>query len=175
MKSSGRGLVMINTGNGKGKTTAALGQILRMAGNGGRAALVQFIKGGWKTGEIEALKRFSDQVVVHRVGNGFTWARDRAAVEKAGINGWRLAREIMSSGEFDLVVLDELTYLINYRIIEADEVVAALKNRPPGLHVVITGRGAPASLLDMADTVTEMREVRHHYGKGIKAAPGIEF
>ncbi len=171
----GNGLVMVNTGNGKGKTTAALGQILRVLGHGGRVALVQFIKGAWKTGEVEALKRFGDQVAIHRVGSGFTWQSDREAVEQAGRDGWRLAGELVASGKFTLVVLDELTYIVNYRIITAAAVTAVIDARPPGLHILITGRDAPDELVALADTVTEMREIRHHYHQGIKAAPGVEF
>lgn len=170
-----RGIVIVNTGNGKGKTTAALGQALRVLGNGGRVALVQFIKGKWKTGEIEALKTFGEMVDIHRVGSGFTWQSEPEEVERAGREGWRLAREILADSSFALVVLDELTYLINYRIIAVSDVLAAINCRPAHLHVVITGRDAPEEIVEAADTVTEMREIRHHYRKGIKAAAGVEY
>ncbi len=170
-----KGLLMVNTGNGKGKTTAAFGQALRVAGHGGRVAVVQFIKGKWPTGEAEAVARLGDAVAVHRVGSGFTWKSAPDEVAAAARRGWRLACELMNSGDFALVVLDELTYLLNYGILSEDEVVRALRERPASVHVVVTGRDAPAALLGMADTVTEMREIRHHFRKGIKAAAGVEY
>ena len=171
-----KGLVVINTGNGKGKTTAAFGQALRAAGHGLPVCIVQFIKGAWQTGESKALERFGDLIELHICGTGFTWeAESKEEVVAAGRRGWELAREKLASGAYRLVVLDELTYLINYDIITEQEVVECLKKRPRGVDVVITGRGASPGLLAAADLVTEMREIKHPYHQGIKARKGLEF
>lgn len=167
--------LLVNTGNGKGKTTAAFGQALRVAGHGGRVAVVQFIKGKWPTGEAEAVKMLRGAVELHRVGSGFTWKSDPGEAAAAARRGWELARRLMASGDYDLVVLDELTYPVNYGMIPAGEVVRALEERPASLQVVVTGRDAPAELVEIADIVTEMREVRHHFRKGVRAAAGVEY
>ena len=171
-----RGLVLINTGNGKGKTTAAFGQALRVAGHGFTVCIVQFIKGAWQTGESKALERFGDLIELHICGTGFTWeAESKEEVAAAGRRGWELARGKLASGDYRLVVLDELTYLINYDIVTEQEVVECLKKRPRQVDVVITGRGASPGLLAAADLVTEMREVKHPYHQGVKARKGLEF
>jgi cob(I)alamin adenosyltransferase len=169
----GKGLLMVNTGNGKGKTTAAFGQALRVAGNAGRVAVVQFIKGKWPSGEVEAARRLG--IEVHRTGSGFTWKSAPEEVAAAGRRGWEIACRLLADPGLDLLVLDELTHLVNRGVLDGDEVARALRDRPAGLHVVVTGRDAPAVLLDMADTVTEMREVRHHFHAGVKAAAGVEY
>jgi len=171
-----QGVIIINTGNGKGKTTAAFGQALRVAGHNLPVCIIQFIKGQWRTGEGCAVKALADRIELHVCGTGFTWAAaDRAEVIAAAQAGWQLAREKISSGNYRLVVLDELTYLINYGIISEEEVVAVLTARPAGVDVVITGREAGAGLIAAADLVSEMREVKHPYRQGIAARQGVEF
>lgn len=171
-----RGIVIINTGNGKGKTTAAFGQAVRVAGHGLPVCIIQFIKGQWATGEGKAVKSLANCIELHVCGTGFTWQADnRDEVTEAALVGWRLAREKIASGAYRLVVLDELTYLINYGIISEDQVREVLSCRPDGVDIVITGREAGAGLLAVADLVTEMREIKHPYGQGVKAVKGREF
>jgi len=171
-----RGIVIINTGNGKGKTTAAFGQALRVAGHGLPVCIIQFIKGQWVTGEGKAVQSWADRIELHVCGTGFTWqAENRAEVIEAALSGWRLARAKLAAGAHRLVVLDELTYLINYGIISEDELRDALSSRPDGVDVVITGRAAGEGLLAMADLVTEMREIKHPYRQGVLARRGCEF
>jgi len=171
-----RGVIIINTGNGKGKTTAAFGQALRAAGHDLPVCIIQFIKGQWPTGEGRAIKRLSDRIELHVCGTGFTWlAADRAPVIEAAQAGWRLALEKINSGDYRLVVLDELTYVVNYGIVSEQEVVAALLARPVGVDIVITGRDAGAGLVAAADLVSEMREIKHPYQQGIAAREGVEF
>jgi len=171
-----QGLVIINTGHGKGKTTAAFGQALRAAGQGLKVCIIQFIKGQGKTGEALAIAAaFPGQVELHRAGTGFTWQQERETVKAAALEGWRLAGEKILSDAFDLIVLDELTYLIGFGLVSEEEVLALLRKRPKRLHVVITGRDASQGLIEYADLVTEMRAVKHPFQKGIKARKGIEF
>ena len=171
-----KGLVIVNTGDGKGKTTAALGQALRAAGHGMKVCFIQFIKGNWRYGELEAVKRFESIIDFHVMGKGFTWKSDDIEKDKAAAQaGWQFAQEALISQRYDMVILDEFTYLLAYRMIDIEPVLAILANRPVALHVVITGRGAPPSLLEAADLVTEMREVKHPLKKGVKAQKGIEF
>ena len=171
-----KGLVIVNTGDGKGKTTAALGQALRAAGHGMKVCFIQFIKGNWRYGELEAVKRFESIIDFHVMGKGFTWKSDDIEKDKAAAQaGWQFAQEALISQRYDMVILDEFTYLLAYRMIDIEPVLAILTNRPVALHVVITGRGAPPSLLEAADLVTEMREVKHPLKKGVKAQKGIEF
>jgi cob(I)alamin adenosyltransferase len=171
-----KGLLIVHTGAGKGKSTAAFGLALRMLGRGQRVSVVQFIKGAWHTAERDALAKFGDQVVWHTMGEGFTWetqdrARDVAAAERA----WSKARELMADPDFALVILDELNIALRYDYLDLGTVVAALIARRPGLHVVVTGRNAKAELVAAADLVTEMTLVKHHFAAGVKAHPGIEF
>ena len=171
-----QGLVIINTGHGKGKTTAAFGQALRAAGQGLKVCIIQFIKGQTKSGEALALTTaFPDQVELHLTGTGFTWQQEMETVKAAALAGWRLAGEKILSDAFDLIVLDELTYLIGFGIVSEEEILALLRKRPKRLHVVITGRDASQGLIDYADLVTEMRAVKHPFAKGDKARKGIEF
>ncbi len=171
-----RGLLLVNTGDGKGKTTAALGQALRAAGHELPVCIIQFIKGPWPTGEAKALARLTERIELHVCGTGFTWtAASREEVVAAGLKGWNLAREKIGSGAFRLVVLDELTYLINYGIVEEAEVLEVLANRPVDLDIVVTGRGASEGLLAAADLITEMREVKHPYHHGLAARKGMEY
>jgi len=172
----GRGLLLVFTGNGKGKTTSALGLALRFLGHGDKVAMVQFIKGKWKTGEREAAKLFGDRFDFHVMGRGFTWKSDDTAKDVAlAREGWELAKKIIAKGEHALVILDELTYLIKYDMVDEQDVVAVLRERPRSVHVAVTGRDAGELLRDEADLVTEMREIKHHFSKGIKAGKGIEF
>ena len=171
-----KGLLIVHTGTGKGKSTAAFGLALRMLGRGQRIGVVQFIKGAWHTAERDALARFGDQVVWHTMGEGFTWetqdrARDVAAAERA----WSKAQELMSEPSFSLVILDELNIALRYEYLNFDNVIAALTRRRPGLHVIVTGRNAKPELIAAADLVTEMTLVKHHFAAGVKAQPGIEF
>ncbi|MHB8958182.1 MAG: cob(I)yrinic acid a,c-diamide adenosyltransferase [Candidatus Limnocylindrales bacterium] len=170
------GLLIVHTGNGKGKTTAALGLVLRACGLGQRACVVQFIKSPDTVRGEEAVAR-SLGVAWHVVGDGFTWrSDDPEATAQRGRDGWVLAREAISSGAYRLVVLDEFTYPLRYGWLDADEVVDWLvRQRPPSVHVVVTGRDAHPALLAGADLVTEMREVRHPYHRGVAAQAGIEF
>jgi cob(I)alamin adenosyltransferase len=171
-----KGLVIVNTGNGKGKTTAALGQTLRAAGHGIKVCFVQFVKGKWKTGEAEALRRFANDVELHVTGTGFTWLEtDLDKVKQAAQLGWDLARRKMMSSRYGLIVLDEFTYVLEYGLIPMEDVQAALAGRPSGVTVVVTGRNAPAWLVESADIVTEMKAVKHDYEKGRRAWRGIEY
>ncbi|WP_238279217.1 cob(I)yrinic acid a,c-diamide adenosyltransferase, partial [Methylobacterium goesingense] len=167
---------IVNTGPGKGKTTAALGLMLRALGHGWRVGVVQFIKGAWDTGEKHALKTFGDRIDWHTLGEGFTWetqdkARDIAAAEHA----WAKALDLMADPTIRLVVLDELNIALRYDYLDLDAVVAAFRARRPDLHVVVTGRNAKPALIEAADLVTEMASVKHHFAAGVKAQVGIEF
>ncbi len=172
-----KGLLIVNTGKGKGKSTAAFGLVLRALGHGWRVAVVQFIKGAWATGERNVLEsRFADLVVWRTMGEGFTWetqdrARDVAAAEAA----WAKAQELMADETIRLVVLDELNIALRYEYLPAQAVVEALVGRRPDLHVVVTGRNAPPALVEAADLVTEMNVIKHHFAAGVKAQAGIEF
>ena len=171
-----KGLIMVFTGNGKGKTTAALGQAMRAVGQGFRVCFIQFIKGSWKTGEQIATPFFNGQLEFHVFGRGFLWDSDDIGKdEEVGRDGWAFASEQIKSGKFDLIVLDELTYVMNYMALKERDVIACLKTRPDQLHVVITGSDAPRSLLREADLVTVMKEEKHPYYEGIPAQRGIEF
>jgi cob(I)alamin adenosyltransferase len=171
-----KGLLIVHTGPGKGKSTAAFGLALRMVGRGHRVGVVQFIKGAWHTAERDALAKFGDQVSWHTMGEGFTWetqdlARDIAAAERA----WAKSLELMADPSFGLVILDELNIALRYDYLDLAKVVTALRDRRPGLHVVVTGRNAKPDLIAAADLVTEMSLVKHHFAAGVKAQPGIEF
>ena len=171
-----KGLLIVNTGNGKGKTTAALGLAFRALGHGFRVAFIQFIKGSWKYGELESARQFSPLLDFHVMGKGFTWKSHNIEKDiEVARQAWDFAKEQIASGKYKLVVLDELTYLIKYGMVEEGEVISVLSNLPEGLHVVVTGRDAPQSLIEIADIVTEMREVKHSYKNGVKAQKGIEF
>jgi cob(I)alamin adenosyltransferase len=171
-----KGLLIVHTGTGKGKTTAAFGLALRMIGRGERAGIVQFVKGAWHTAERDALERFGDQVAWYSMGEGFTWEtqdleRDIAAAERA----WAKAVELMNDPSFSLVILDELNIALRYDYLPFDAVLETLKARRPDLHVIVTGRNAKPSLIEAADLVTEMTLVKHHFAAGVKAQAGIEF
>lgn len=171
-----KGLLIVNTGPGKGKSTAAFGLALRMLGYGHRVGVVQFIKGAWHSGEQGAFAAFGDRVVWHTMGEGFTWEtqdikRDIAAAEAA----WVKAQELLADPSISLVVLDELNIALRYDYLDLETVVATLKGRREGLHVVVTGRNAKPALVEAADLVTEMGATKHHFAAGVKAQKGIEF
>jgi cob(I)alamin adenosyltransferase len=175
-KTTEKGLLIVHTGTGKGKSTAAFGLALRMLGRGHRVGVVQFIKGAWHTAERDALAKFGDQLVWHTMGEGFTWetqdrARDIAAAERA----WSRAVELIDDPSFSLVILDELNIALRYDYLDLNAVLAALSGRRANLHVAVTGRNAKPELIAAADLVTEMRLVKHHFAAGVKAQPGIEY
>jgi cob(I)alamin adenosyltransferase len=171
-----KGLLIVHTGSGKGKSTAAFGLALRMLGRGRRVGVVQFIKGAWHSAERDALAAFGDLVSWHTMGEGFTWetqdrARDVAAAERA----WEKAQALLRDPSFDLVILDELNIALRYDYLDTATVIAVLAARRDGLHVIVTGRNAKPELVAAADLVTEMTLVKHHFAAGVKAQPGIEF
>jgi cob(I)alamin adenosyltransferase len=171
-----KGLLIVHTGKGKGKSTAAWGLMLRAIGRGFRIGVVQFGKGAWETGERKAIEKFGDQVSWHTLGEGFTWetqdrARDVAAAERA----WAKAKELMADPSIRLLVLDELNIALRYDHLDIADVVATLAGRRPDLHVVVTGRNAKPELIEAADLVTEMNLVKHHFAAGVKAQEGIEY
>ena len=171
-----KGLLIVHTGTGKGKSTAAFGLALRMLGRGKRVGVVQFIKGAWQSAERDALETFGDQVSWHTMGEGFTWdtqdlKRDIAAAERA----WAKAQELMADPTLALLILDELNIALRYDYLDLKSVIATLGARRTDLHVVITGRNAKPDLIAAADLVTDMTLVKHHFAAGVKAQPGIEF
>jgi cob(I)alamin adenosyltransferase len=171
-----KGLLIVNTGTGKGKSTAAFGLVLRMVGNGGRCAVVQFIKGAWNTGERSVLEGFGDMVRWHTLGEGFTWeTQDKARDIAAAARAWEIAKSLMAEPGLKLIVLDELNIALRYDYLPLAEVVETLKHRRPDLHVVVTGRNAKRELIEAADLVTEMTLVKHHFAQGVKAQAGIEY
>jgi cob(I)alamin adenosyltransferase len=175
-KSIEKGLLIVHTGTGKGKSTAAFGLALRMLGRGRRVGVVQFIKGAWQSAERDALETFGDQLVWHTMGEGFTWdtqdlKRDIAAAERA----WDKACESMEDPTLGLLILDELNIALRYDYLDLAAVVEKLNARRSDLHVVVTGRNAKPELIAAADLVTDMTLVKHHFAAGVKAQPGIEF
>ena len=175
-KTKNKGLLLLFTGNGKGKTTAALGLAFRALGHGQKVAMIQFIKGSWKYGEIETAGCFPGQLDFHVMGRGFTWKSDDLSKDVAlARKAWAFACKTIADNKHQLVILDELTYLITYKMIEEKEILEGLATRPEGMHVVVTGRGASKNLIAAADLVTEMQEIKHPYVEGIKAQKGIEF
>lgn len=169
-------LIIANTGNGKGKTTAAMGMALRAVGHKKKTVIVQFIKHEI-SGEVKALQQLApDLVEVSVSGLGFTWESDDLNKDKAAAqNGWKKAKEVLISGECDLLILDELTYTINYGFLDIDDVVDALLNRAGSMHVIITGRDLPEKLKEICNTVTEMGEIKHHFSQRIKSQQIIEY
>lgn len=176
-----KGLLMVHTGKGKGKSTAAFGLAMRAIGNGFRIGIVQFVKGAWQTGERPVLEMFPDQVEIKAMGEGFTWnTQDRARDIAAAQAAWTEAKRMIEAArqdppDFDLLVFDELNIVLRYDYLDLGEVIEVLKNRPPNLHIVVTGRNAKPELIEAADLVTEMTEVKHPFQAGVKAQKGIEF
>ena len=176
MNAMSKGLLIVLTGNGKGKTTSALGMAVRAAGHSMRTLILQFIKGAWKYGELDALRRF-DEIEIRPLGTGFTWKKESLEEDRRlAAAGWKLASEVIERGDYDMVILDELNLVLAYGLLTVAEVLETIGRRPESLHVVITGRSAPEELLAAADLVTEMREVKHPYREqSIRAQKGIEF
>jgi cob(I)alamin adenosyltransferase len=175
-KTEERGLLIVHTGAGKGKSTAAFGMVLRCLGHGIRVGIVQFVKGAWGTGERTVLARFPDLVTCRAMGEGFTWdTQDRARDIAAARAAWEVATQMIADPSYRLVLLDELNIVLRYGYLPVAEVMAELKAKPRDLHIVVTGRNAPAELVEAADLVTEMTLVKHPFRAGVKAQPGIEF
>jgi cob(I)alamin adenosyltransferase len=175
-KTEERGLLIVHTGTGKGKSTAAFGMVLRCLGHSMRVGVVQFVKGAWGTGERTVLARFPDLVVCRAMGEGFTWdTQDRARDIAAARAAWDLATQMIADQSYRMVLLDELNIVLRYGYLPLEEVMAALKAKPRDLHVVVTGRNAPPELIEAADLVTEMTLVKHPFRAGVKAQAGIEF
>nr|WP_314261905.1 cob(I)yrinic acid a,c-diamide adenosyltransferase [uncultured Devosia sp.] len=175
-KTEEKGLLIVHTGKGKGKSTAAFGMVFRAIGNGFRVGVVQFVKGAWETGERDVLDRFPEQVTINAMGEGFTWdvadrQRDLAAASKA----WEQAKALILDPSYQMVLLDELNIVLRYDYLPLDEVIDFLRNKPADKHVIVTGRNAKDELIEIADLVTEMTEIKHHFRSGVKAQKGIEF
>jgi len=173
-----QGLILVNTGNGKGKTTAALGMGMRAWGQGMRVLVLQFIKGNWKYGELQAAERMGADFVIRQMGEGFVKGctqEEMTTHQSAAEEALEATNIEMTSGQWDMVILDEINYAIKFGLVSLETVLTILKNKPSSLHIVLTGRDAPAEIIERADLVTEMKEIKHPYKKGIKAQKGIEF
>lgn len=171
-----KGLLIVYTGNGKGKTTAALGMALRAAGHDLRVLILQFIKGAWNYGELDSIKRLGS-VEIQPLGTGFTWQKENLEEDRRlAESGWQKAAVEISRGAYDMIILDELNYVLSYGLLSVNLVLDAIKRRPANLHLVVTGRNAPEELLAAADLVTEMRNIKHPYhDQGVSAQKGIEY
>jgi cob(I)alamin adenosyltransferase len=172
-----KGLVIINTGNGKGKTTAALGMVLRSIGHGYKVAIVQFIKGAWEPAEKAVMERFDDQLSFHAMGEGFTWdTQDRDRDTQTAQAAWETALSYIRNPEYKTILLDEVNIALKHGFLTVEQVLAGLTEKPEMTHVILTGRGAPPALIERADLVTEMTLIKHPFREqGVKAQPGIEF
>jgi cob(I)alamin adenosyltransferase len=175
--SNEKGLIIVNTGNGKGKTTAALGMIIRSLGHGYKVAIIQFIKGAWEPAEKEVLSRWQDQLEFYAMGEGFTWeTQDQARDKEKAQEAWLKALEFIRNSDYKLVLLDEINIALKLGYLSVDTVLAGLAEKPNDSHVILTGRGAPAELIEKADLVTEMTLIKHPFKtQGIKAQAGIEY
>jgi cob(I)alamin adenosyltransferase len=170
-----RGRIIVNTGDGKGKTTAALGTAFRAAGHGQSVAIVQFLKGKWTYGELAAVQRFPN-ITLARMGAGFTWEKDELDEDRAlARRVWQVCQDMVQSGEYDLLVMDELNLVLDYGFIDVQEVVDFLRQKPEDLSVIITGRRAKPEIIEVADTVTDMRVIKHAFRGGTRAQKGIEY
>lgn len=175
-KTEEKGLLIVHTGKGKGKSTAAMGLALRALGHGMKVGIIQFVKGAWRTGERDVLARFPDLITIKAMGEGFTWdTQDRERDVAAARQAWEAAKAMIADPGYRMVVLDELNIVLRYDYLPLDEVIAVLKDKPHDLHVVVTGRNAKPELIEIADLVTEMTEIKHPFKAGIKAQPGVEF
>jgi len=171
-----RGLLIVHTGKGKGKSTAAFGMVFRCIGHGFRSGVIQFIKGAWDTGERTVLEKFPDLVTIKAAGEGFTWeTQDRARDVAHAREGWEEAKKMIADPSYKMILLDELNIVLRYDYLPLEEVLAVLKARPADKHIVITGRNAREELIEIADLVTEMEQVKHPFRSGVKAQAGIEF
>jgi len=169
-----KGILLVLTGNGKGKSTSGFGTIARAVGHGKKAAVVQFIKGNWECGERTLLEGAG--VEFHVMGTGFTWeTQDKEKDTAAALQAWEAAETLLKDETLDCVMLDELTYMVSYHYLEVDRVIEALKNRPPMQHVIVTGRACHRSIIEMADTVSEVKSIKHAFDHGIKAQPGFDY
>ena len=172
------GLIIVFTGNGKGKTTAAMGQALRAVGQGLKVLMLQFIKGTWNYGELESIKRLDPDLVIRPLGKGFIRSKSKLDDNKAieNINqSWEQAENEILSDKYDMVILDEINYVIDFGLLPVDKMITLLEKKPNRLHIILTGRNAHEKVIERADLVTEMVEIKHQYTKGIKAQKGIEF
>ena len=175
-KTEERGLLIVHTGTGKGKSTAAFGMVLRCLGHGMRVGIVQFVKGAWETGERKVLDAFPELVTCRAMGEGFTWdTQDRARDIAAARAAWEAGKAMIADSSFKLILLDELNIVLRYDYLPLDEIIATLKAKPCDLHVIVTGRNAKPELIEIADLVTEMTMVKHPFRSGVKAQKGIEF
>ena len=176
-----KGLLIVHTGKGKGKSTAAFGLVVRAIGNGMKVGVVQYVKGKWQTGERGVLERFPEQVEIRTMGEGFTWeTQDRARDIRAARNAWEVSKQMIEASrgddpKYDMVLLDELNIVLRYGYLDLHDVVEFLSNKPEMLHVIVTGRNAKPELVETADLVTEMTMVKHPFRAGVKAQKGIEF
>lgn len=171
-----QGIFSVFTGNGKGKTTAALGHIARAVGHDKKVCVIQFIKGAWSTGEESFFTNLKDKVDFYVMGRGFTWKSDDLEKDKkVALEAWQFAKKIIKAQQHDLVILDELTYLIRYNMIEEDEILNVIKSRPATMHLLVTGRYASEKMIECADLVTEMKLIKHPYEKGVNAQAGFDF
>ena len=175
-KTDEKGLLIVHTGKGKGKSTAAFGMVFRALGHGFKVGVVQFVKGAWDTGERDILLKFPDLVTINAMGEGFTWeTQDRQRDLAAARAAWDQAKALILDPSYKLVLLDELNICLRYDYLPIEEVVAFLKAKPHDTHVIVTGRNAKDELIEIADLVTEMTEIKHHFRAGVKAQKGIEF
>ena len=175
-KTEEKGLLIVHTGKGKGKSTAAFGMVFRAIGHGFKVGIVQFVKGAWGTGERDVLEKFPDQVTIKAMGEGFTWdTQDRQRDIAAARAAWEAAKAMIADPAYKMVLLDELNIVLRYEYLPLEEVLEVLRNKPRDLHVVVTGRNAKDELIEIADLVTEMTEIKHPFRSGVKAQPGIEF
>ena len=175
-KTEERGLLIVHTGKGKGKSTAAFGMVFRAIGHGFKVGVVQFVKGAWSTGERDVLDRFPEQVTIKAMGEGFTWdTQDRQRDLAAARGAWEMAKELIADPTYKLILLDELNIVLRYDYLPLDEVLEVLKNKPRDTHVIVTGRNAKDEIIELADLVTEMTEIKHPFRSGVKAQAGIEF
>lgn len=171
-----RGILLVNTGKGKGKSSSAFGMVMRCLGHGMKVGIVQFIKGAWETGEAKLLARFPDLVTIKTLGEGFTWeTQDRTRDLAAAARAWEVARAMLADPGYRMVVLDEINVALRYELVDLASVLEALAARPQHQHAVLTGRNAPEALIEAADLVTEMTLVKHPFRAGIKAQAGVEF
>lgn len=171
-----KGLIMVHTGHGKGKTTAALGLAFRALGHNLPVCIIQFIKGTWEYGELTSAGSFAGLLEFHVAGKGFTWESQDSEADRASARaGWELAKSIIAAGKHHLVILDEFTYAMKYGMVDETEVLEVLRKKPAAMHVLITGRDASPALIELADLVTEMRMIKHPFADGVPAQKGIEF
>ena len=171
-----KGLLIVHTGKGKGKSTAAFGMVFRCIGHGMKAGVVQFVKGAWATGERTVLEKFPDLVTIKAMGEGFTWeTQDRERDIAHARSGWEEAKRMIADPQYALVLLDELNIVLRYDYLPTEEIIEVLRNKPADKHVIVTGRNAKDELIEIADLVTEMEQVKHPFRSGVKAQKGIEF